>query len=654
MSHSPLLSGLASRSFPLWGVAGEQSFEIVYWVAAIAVPGILYWHGRRQVPALRRVFSLVASFAASLGIVHALRVLPIANSALGLTLSWATVAIGAIAAFALLRRLPFELKAGDRPIHVDDLERLRLLEAAVTASGDGVMIAESTTEDDPGPRIAFANPAFSRMMGYSAEETLGLSPSVFCHTDSAVRRFGNGPPIPDREVEAEEEARRAIRQALRCTEPMQMELPSRRKDGTRMWAEWQIVPVLGRGNVYTHWVAILRDTTERRRLEAQLSESQKMDAIGRLAGGIAHDFNNLLTVIHGNAELLSEGELEPETVAELVTDIRGASERAAGLVRQLLAFGRRQPARPEVVDLNVVVAEMAGLLRRVLGERVTIATQLSTSAVRTRVDRSQLEQVVMNLAVNARDAMPKGGTLTISTSEATEVRNGLPATKLARLIVTDTGTGMSPGVRAKIFEPFFTTKEPGKGTGLGLATVYGIVKQSGGQIGVDSALGVGTAFRVELPWCSDSPGSSSSLYLPVTKSIQDKTVGCGRSVLLVEDEEGVRKMANSTLQSCGYSVTAADNGEAALDRLETGLAIDVLVTDLTMPGMGGRELASRVRAMRAEVGVVFISGYAPDASWLNDVPGAVFLAKPFTPTDLLRSTGKAIARAAAMVPTPVA
>ena len=648
MTHSPLLAGFASPSL------GAQSFEIVFWVTAIAVPGILYWHGRRQPPALRRVFSLVASFTASLGIVHALRVLPSANSSLGLSLSWATAAIGAIAAFALLRRLPSDLSAEDRAIHGDDLERLRLLEAAVTASGDGVMIAESTAEDDPGPRIAFANPAFSQMMGYSIEETLGLSPSVFCHTDSAVRRFGGGPPIPDPEVEAEKEARQAIRQALRCTEPTQLELPSRRKDGTRMWAEWQIVPVLGRDDEYTHWVAILRDTTERRRLETQLRESQKMDAIGRLAGGIAHDFNNLLTVIHGNAELLSEGDVEPEIVAELVTDIRGASERAAGLVRQLLTFGRRQPARPEVVDLNVVVNEMAGLLRRVLGERVTIATQLSPTAVRTRVDRSQLEQVVMNLAVNARDAMPKGGTLTITTSEATEAWNGLPATKIARLIVTDTGTGMSPEVRAKIFEPFFTTKDLGKGTGLGLATVYGIVKQSGGQIGVDSALGVGTAFRVELPWCSDPTGSASSLYLPVTKSIQDKTVGCGRSVLLVEDEEGVRKMANSTLQSCGYSVTAADNGEAALDRLETGLAIDVLVTDLTMPGMGGRELAGRVRAARAEVGVVFISGYAPDASWLNDVPGAIFLAKPFTPSDLLRSTGKAIARAAKLVPAPVA
>jgi two-component system cell cycle sensor histidine kinase/response regulator CckA len=413
-----------------------------------------------------------------------------------------------------------------------------------------------------------------------------------------------------------------------------------------MWAEWQIVPVAGPDGQYTHWVAILRDTTERRKLESQLRESQKMDAIGRLAGGIAHDFNNLLTVIHGNAELLRDTDLEPQLVSELVGDIRGASERAASLVRQLLTFGRRQPARPEVVDLNCVVTEMAGLLRRLLGEHVVIATNLSPQSVRTRADKSQIEQVVMNLAVNARDAMPKGGTLSISTSSITEIRSGLTPVKLARLIVADTGTGMSPEIRAKIFEPFFTTKGPGKGTGLGLATVYGIVKHAGGQIGVDSAPGVGTAFCVELPWCEDSPGSSSSMFIPVNQTNRDRLVGRGRSVLLVEDEDAVRKLAKTALEASGYSVTECDQGETAIDLLENGLTIDVLITDLTMPGMGGRELAGRVRSLRAEVGVVFISGYAPDASWLNDVPGAVFLAKPFTPGDLLRATGKAIARAA--------
>src|SRR5439155_22115874 len=199
-------------------------------------------------------------------------------------------------------------------------------------------------------------------------------------------------------------------------------------------------------------------------------------AIGRLAGGIAHDFNNLLTVIHGNAELLHDPGVGPAATGELVEDIRAASDRAAGLVRQLLTFGRRHPVRAEVVDLNAVVGGMAGLLRRLLGERIAVVSHLSPTPTRTRVDRSQLEQVIMNLAVNARDAMPRGGTVTIRTVAAIEPRVGLPPARIARLIVSDNGTGMTPEVRARIFEPFFTTKEPGKGTGLGLATVYGIVK----------------------------------------------------------------------------------------------------------------------------------------------------------------------------------
>ena len=636
----------------LWGAGGSvsQLSELLFWAASIVVPCVLWWQARRQPPPLRRVFMLIAIFMACRGIVLALRVLP-TDPNLESLLAIATSIVWVVTAVELLRRLPSDLAAVERSIRGEDLERLRLLEAAVTASGDGVMIAEATTEDDPGLRIAFANPAFSQMLGYSTEETLGLSPSIFCHSDSDAERFG-GPIVPDPEVESEREALEAIRLALRSPVPVRLELPSRRKDGTRMWAEWQVVPVIGPDGQHTHWVAILRDTTERRRLEAQLRESQKMDAIGRLAGGIAHDFNNLLTVIHGNAELLREGELDPQLTTELVDDIRGASERAAGLVRQLLTFGRRQPARLEVVDLNAVVADMAGLLKRLLGERVAIATHLAPSPVRTRVDRSQLEQVVMNLAVNARDAMPQGGTVTISTSAATELHDGA-SVKLARLIVADTGTGMTPEVRAKIFEPFFTTKGPGKGTGLGLATVYGIVKQSGGQIGVDSALGVGTAFHVELPWCSDPTASSSSICLARSQLGRDRQVGSGRSILLVEDEPAVRKLVKSALEASGYSVSEAPDGETALEGLDAGLTMDVLVTDLTMPGMGGRELAGRVRAERPEVGVVFISGYAPDASWLDDVPGAVFLPKPFTPIDLLRATGKAIARAA-KIAEPVA
>jgi len=629
----------------LGGLTASQASSIILWVAAIVVPAMLFHHGRRQPPATRRVFVLVAVIAASLGFALALNALPVSESRLGVLLSTATSAIAIFAAALLLRRLPPGL-ATDRTIRGDELERLHLLEAAVTASGDGIMIAETTANPDDGPRIAFANPAFSRMMGYTAEETLGLSPTIFCHTDSAARRFGDSPPVRDPEVEAEVEALETIRQALRGAEPLQLEMPSRRKDGTRMWAEWQIVPVAGTEHHSAHWVAILRDTTERRRLESQLRETQKMDAIGRLAGGIAHDFNNLLTVVHGNAELLRKGTLDADSESELVDDISAASVRAAGLVRQLLTFCRRQPARLEVVDLNEIVKPMAGLLRRVLGEQVVVKTALAPTPVKTRADRSQIEQVVMNLAVNARDAMPKGGTLTIATSATTTRVPGGAISKSAKLLVSDTGTGMTPEVRAKIFEPFFTTKGQGKGTGLGLATVYGAVKQNGGAIGVDSAPGIGTAFRIELPWCDEQPCSSSSLCLPIVPPESERRVGFGRSILLVEDENTVRKMTRTALESFGYSVIEAECGEEAMELLEPAPSLDLLITDLTMPGMGGRELAARVKARLTDVGIVFISGYAPDASWLDDVPGAVFLAKPFTPNELLAAAGKAISRSA--------
>jgi two-component system cell cycle sensor histidine kinase/response regulator CckA len=244
--------------------------------------------------------------------------------------------------------------------------------------------------------------------------------------------------------------------------------------------------------------------------------------------------------------------------------------------------------------------------------------------------------------------MPRGGTLTIATAAVPEFRGNTPAGRVARLTVTDTGTGMAPEVRARVFEPFFTTKGPGKGTGLGLATVYGIVTQAGGRVEVDSTPGVGTSFRVDLPWCHDAPKSSAvfTALAANTPPPRDRLAGCGRPVLLVEDEDGVRRLGRATLEGAGYAVMDAPDGEAALDLLAAGVAAEVLVTDLTMPGIGGRELAARARETRPELGVVFISGYAPDAGWLDGIPGAVFLPKPFAPADLQKAVGKALARAA--------
>ncbi len=379
-----------------------------------------------------------------------------------------------------------------------------------------------------------------------------------------------------------------------------------------------------------------QDITERKRLEEQFRQAQKMDAIGRLAGGIAHDFNNLLTVVLGNADLLDAHLPSGPEATELLDELRGAGERAAGLVRQLLTFSRRQPSRPEVVDLNEVIVGLAGMLRRLLGERVSVATNPSPTPVRVKVDRGKLEQVLVNLAVNARDAMPGGGTLAINTSLFTGADG-----RVVCLEVSDTGTGMSDEVRAKIFEPFFTTKGPDKGTGLGLATVFGIVKQAGGDIVVDSALGRGTTFRVELPWC-DTPPSPSTIFT-MNDIMSRRLTGLGRTVLLVEDEDGVRKFARSALESQGYTVVEAADAETALELLKPDLSLDLLVTDLTMPGMDGSELAGRVKVVRPGIGIVFTSGYVPDDERLG-LPESVFLSKPFTLGELLQATSRAVGK----------
>jgi two-component system cell cycle sensor histidine kinase/response regulator CckA len=382
-------------------------------------------------------------------------------------------------------------------------------------------------------------------------------------------------------------------------------------------------------------LGVYQDVTERKRLESQLRQSQKMEAIGRLAGGVAHDFNNLLTIISGNVHLLHDLPPGDPEYPQLLDDIRDAAERAAALTRQLLTFSRKQPTRPVPLDLNEVVGGLASMLRRLIGERIAVHSRLAALPVRVRADRGQLEQVVMNLAVNAKDAMPDGGTLTIATEE--EVGQG----RLARLTVTDTGCGMTDEVKRHLFEPFFTTKDVGKGTGLGLATVYGIVQQAGGSIDVDSAVGAGTTFTIRLPWC-DSPARSSAI---VGVSLPAARAASRRSVLLVEDEDRLRRLVRFTLEGQGYSVTEAAGGEAALRLLTPDRAFDLLVTDLVMPGIDGRELATRVRALRPDVAVVFISGYVPDHRRVEGLPGATFLPKPFTPLDLAKTVERVLRHA---------
>ncbi len=381
------------------------------------------------------------------------------------------------------------------------------------------------------------------------------------------------------------------------------------------------------------------EITERKSVEAQLLQSQKMEAIGRLAGGIAHDFNNLLTIITGFSDLLLEIPGSDATTREYATEIRKAGERAALLTRQLLAFSRRQVLQPEVLDLNAVVSEVDSMLRRLIGEDIDLKTLLRPDLGRVRVDPGQVHQIFMNLAVNARDAMPRGGKLTIETANVeldsayarshAEVKPG-PYVMLA---MSDTGTGMDAETQSRIFEPFFTTKEKGKGTGLGLATVYGIVKQSGGNIWVYSEPGHGTTFKIYLPQVDETEPTAAP---PVTS---EKPPAASETILLVEDEAGVRALARRVLESRGYTVLEAGRGEEALQVSETHTGpIHLLLTDVIMPGMSGRALADRLAPMHPGMKVLFMSGYTDNAVVHHGVleSGIAFVQKPFTPEALLR------------------
>jgi PAS domain S-box-containing protein len=411
----------------------------------------------------------------------------------------------------------------------------------------------------------------------------------------------------------------------------------RKKDGTVIEVE-----------VATHGVrfgdrpaclTVAHDVTERRRLEAQLRQAQKMEAVGRLAGGVAHDFNNLLTVVNGYSDLLLESLPPSDPIRAQVEEISRAARRATDLTSQLLAFGRKAMAIPRVLDLNALVRDTEKMLRRLIGEDVELVTQLDPALGRVKMDPGQLDQVILNLAVNARDAMPQGGTLTIETRNVelspAYVRKYLdvvPGPYVA-LVVRDTGHGMTEEVKAHVFEPFFTTKEVGKGTGLGLSTIYGIVKQAGGHIEVESAPGRGATFRVLLPRLGDgaaaTEGARSDAGLPHDSE----------TVLLVEDEDMVRTFARVVLQRCGYTVLEATNGPDALHQAEDHHGpIHLLASDVVMPHMSGRELAERLSGLRPQVRVLFFTGYMDDAvlrlGILKD--GTACLQKPFSPDVLAR------------------
>jgi signal transduction histidine kinase/CheY-like chemotaxis protein len=395
-------------------------------------------------------------------------------------------------------------------------------------------------------------------------------------------------------------------------------------------------PLYGDHGEFAGAVRIYVDLTARRRLEEQLHQAQKMEAVGQLAGGVAHDFNNLLTVINGYSELLLAELPRNSAARELLAEIAAAGERAGALTRQLLAFSRRQVLEPKVLSLNAVVGDAERMLRRLIGEDIRLATRLDPALAAVRADPGQVQQALINLCVNARDAMPTGGRLTIETQNVrldeayAASRPGVRPGPYALLTVSDTGTGMDEATKARIFEPFFTTKGPGQGTGLGLAVVFGVVKQSGGHIEVFSEPGRGTTFQIYLP---QVPGETPAARRPTAAPVPRGT----ETLLLVEDEEAVRALARHVLKSCGYTVLDAADGREAV-RLAEGHAgpLHLLVSDVVMPHLGGRQLAERVAALRPDVKVLFLSGYTDDAVVRHGVLEAefAFLQKPFTPAAL--------------------
>lgn len=480
-------------------------------------------------------------------------------------------------------------------------------------------VAEGLFRSTPERGLVYVNRAFATMFGYDgAEEMVGL-PSGMLYAD------------PER--------REVLKRMITVSGSFENEeVLFRRKDGSEFTALVSSTAVMGVNGTVQYYDGAVWDITDRKQLEEQLRQAQKMEAVGKLAGGVAHDFNNLLTAISGYAEALL-GSLPPESLPHQdALEITRAASRAASLTRQLLAYSRQQILSPSVLELQQVVEQLGGMLRRLIGEDIRLTTRHGTGETYVRVDRGQIEQVILNLVLNARDAMPHGGTLTVTTTAVeldeafARAHVGMTRGPHVCLQVQDTGSGMDETTRTRAFDPFFTTKEPGKGTGLGLSTVYGIVKQSGGSVWLDSTPGAGTTVRVYLPQVQEHPESEQSETVSPASPVQ------GATVLVVEDEQLVRDLVRRTLRRAGYTVLVAENGEEALAVSRANLGpIDLVVTDVVMPRMNGSELASRLQLERPGMRVLFVSGYANDVLDVRGglVPGTEYLQKPFTPSVLL-------------------
>jgi PAS domain S-box-containing protein len=519
------------------------------------------------------------------------------------------------------------LKEDNRFLQIEIIERkqveesLRLLSSAVEQAKESIVITDAEL-DLPGPKIIFVNPSFTTMTGYTTEEAIGKTPRILQgpRTDKAVLR--------------------RLRQNLERGETFAGEAINYRKDGKEFNLEWQIAPLRNASGKITHFVAIQHDITGRKRLEAQLFQSQKMETVGKLAGGIAHEFNSIMTAIIGQSELLIADLPPGNPLAKNAVEIRKAAERATVLTRQLLAYGRKQILQPEILDLKAVIVSMENTLLHLMGRNVEVRYSFAAGIKSVKADAGQIEQVIVNVAMNAADAMPNGGKLTLETANVTldaDYVSRFPELKAGEFVVLaigDTGAGMSDEVKARVFEPFFTTKGVGKGTGLGLATCHGIVKQSGGHIAVYSELGRGTTVKIYLPQVEQK----TELKLPVPPKTSLELPRGTETILLVEDDPSLREMAATLLGRWGYTVLAAADGVEAMGHVHqqgTG-HIDLLFTDVVMPQMSGNELADRIRALHPRTKILFASAYTENAIVHQGVlnPGVALLQKPFTPSAL--------------------
>jgi two-component system, cell cycle sensor histidine kinase and response regulator CckA len=485
-------------------------------------------------------------------------------------------------------------------------------------------IADAVITTDSADRITFLNIAAERLLGWAREDAQGVN----CAEILGLEGITDFPPsqVSPSATEVNRDPARRLASV-------------KRRDGSPIEVEFSVAP-LRRGpdrEIHGH-VIVLSDVSERRQLEEKLRHAQKMDAIGKLAGGIAHDFNNAITAIIGYAELILGDNPSDRPQSNHARQIVRAAEHSARLTHQLLAFSRKQVLQPRSISLEQQVLEIEGMVRRLIGADVTLQTSIPRGLWNILADPGQIHQVILNMSINARDAMPQGGTLmisvrniTVTSAEALRIPEGRPG-EFVLLQIADTGTGMTPEVQAHIFEPFFTTKEPGKGTGLGLATCYGIVRQTSGMISVASEVGKGTTFSIYLPKAAADEGASSA------KPSSDNAPRGRETILIVEDEEILRELAIQVLEGFGYKILSAADGVEATEILNgaMGSTIDLVVTDLVMPRMSGRDLITWMGERFSHVRVLFMSGYTDDEIIRSAVCGAEvqYLQKPFTPKTL--------------------